>query len=70
MKQQTIKGNPTQPAGKVYIVREDESLSIIAREAYGNPSLWPRIYEANRDRIENPNYIHPGQEIIIPDLKK
>lgn len=55
---------------KTYIVQDDESLSIIAREFYGNPSLWKHIYEANQDRISDPNDIYAGQELIIPELKK
>lgn len=71
MRHQTIKkeGNPTA-TGRKYIVQEDESLSIIAREFYGNPSLWNHIYEANLDQIKDPNDIHAGQEIRIPELKK
>lgn len=36
------------------------------RETYGNPFLWKRIYEANRDKIKNPNLIYPGQVFDIP----
>lgn len=54
----------------VYTVKEDESLSIIAREFYGNPALWKHIYEANQDKINDPNDIYPGQKLVIPDLPK
>ena len=55
---------------KKHEVQRGESLSIIAREHYGNASLWNHIYEANKDQIDDPNLIHPGQELIIPDLNK
>lgn len=45
-----------------------ESLWRIARSYYGDPFLWTRIYEANRDRIEDPDRIFPKQELIIPPL--
>jgi hypothetical protein len=37
---------------------------------YENPWLWPRIYEANKDRIKDPHWIYPGQTFIIPGLDK
>ncbi|MCB1165162.1 MAG: LysM peptidoglycan-binding domain-containing protein [Leptospiraceae bacterium] len=36
------------------------------RQNYGNPFLWKRIYEANKDKIKNPNLIFPGQVFDIP----
>ena len=36
------------------------------RENYGNPFLWKRIYDANKDKIKNPNLIYPGQIFDIP----
>ena len=49
-----------------YTVLSGDSLSAIANARYGNPSLWPRIFEANRDQITNPNLISPGQVLRIP----
>lgn len=53
-----------------HVVQDGESLSIIAREHYGNPSLWTRIYEANLDRLNDPNEVYEGQELLVPMLKK
>lgn len=49
-------------------VRKGESLWLIAGypEVYANPLEWPKIYQANRDRILDPNLIYPGQEFRIP----
>lgn len=35
-------------------------------EIYGDPLLWPRIWQANTDIIRNPGLIHPGDELTIP----
>lgn len=50
-----------------YTVRKGDTLSAIAKREYGDASEWRRIYEANRDQIDNPDLIHPGQELRIPD---
>jgi nucleoid-associated protein YgaU len=49
-----------------YTVVPGATLSKIALEKYSNASLWPRIYDANRDEISNPNLIFPGQVLRIP----
>ena len=54
---------------RVYEVKKGDSLSKIARHFYGKADLWPKIYEANRSSIENPDLIYPGQELKIPDLE-
>lgn len=49
-----------------YTVVRGDTLSGIARRYYGDPNLWPRIYNANRDQIRDPNLIYPGQRLCIP----
>jgi nucleoid-associated protein YgaU len=49
-----------------YTVVAGDSLSSIAQHWYGNAALWPRIFEANRDQITNPNLILVGQVLRIP----
>lgn len=58
---------PTQ--GKVYTVVNGDSLSSIAEIAYGDPSQWPLIYDANLKtlRSTDPNLIFPGEVLIIPE---
>lgn len=53
--------------GRTHTVKPGESLSKIAKHYYGDASRWPEIYEANRDKIKDPDLIHPGQEFVIPD---
>lgn len=36
-------------------------------DIYGDPFLWPKIWIANKDIIRNPDIIHPGQVLEIPD---
>jgi nucleoid-associated protein YgaU len=55
------------PAPKTYTVAAGDTLSKIAHQQYGNANLWQKIYEANKDTIKNPDLIHPGQQLIIPD---
>jgi nucleoid-associated protein YgaU len=33
---------------------------------YDDPSLWPKIWQENRDQIKDPDKIHTGQRLIIP----
>jgi len=44
-----------------------DTLSGIARKYYGSAARWPEIFEANKDKIQNPNLIYPGQVFVIPD---
>ncbi len=48
------------------MVREGETLSGIAQAFYGDPSLLPRIFEANRHLLTDPDLILPGQVLRIP----
>lgn len=59
---------PVEPAKtvKTYVVQKGDSLSKIAKQEYGKASDWPKIFEANRDIIKNPDLIHPGQTLKIP----
>jgi nucleoid-associated protein YgaU len=51
---------------ETYVVVSGDSLSKIAKRYYGDANKWPRIHEANRDQIKNPDLIHPGQRLKIP----
>ena len=57
---------PAASEGTTYTVKSGDSLSKIAKHIYGDASKWHRIYDANRDKIKNPDLIHPGQEFTIP----
>lgn len=49
-----------------YIIKSGDTLSGIAARYYGDGSQYPRIFEANREVIKNPDLIYPGQKIRIP----
>ena len=53
-----------------YTVVKGDCLWFIAgrQEHYGNPFAWPKIYQANRDKISNPDLIYPKQVFKIPNL--
>ena len=59
---------PTGTSGQsqTYVVVSGDSLSKIAKRYYGDANQWPRIYQANRDQISDPDLIHPGQTLKIP----
>ena len=60
-------GSSTAPQSEQnYTVVAGDSLSKIAQRFYGNGGAWKAIFDANRDRIGNPNLIHPGQVLRIP----
>jgi nucleoid-associated protein YgaU len=58
-------GGTTTQEGS-YVVVSGDSLSKIAKREYGDMNQWRRIYEANKDQIDNPDLIHPGQKLRIP----
>ena len=53
---------------KYRIQSSDVSLGRIAQRFYGNVSAWRRIYDANEDRLPDPDSIEPGQTIELPGL--
>ncbi|CAN5322848.1 hypothetical protein BH18GEM1_BH18GEM1_12270 [soil metagenome] len=52
---------------KTYTVQSGDSLWKIAERHYGDGNRWRQIFEANQDQIEDPDVIHPGQTLMIPD---
>jgi nucleoid-associated protein YgaU len=56
------------PGARTYTVVKGDSLSKIAKRLLGDAKLWPRIYDANRSIIDDPDLIHPGQVLTIPAL--
>ncbi|MFQ5676329.1 MAG: LysM peptidoglycan-binding domain-containing protein [bacterium] len=53
-------------AKRFYIVRSGDWLSRIAQKFYGDPMRYPELFAANRNVIENPDRIFPGQKLVIP----
>jgi nucleoid-associated protein YgaU len=55
-----------QAKARSYVVKSGDSLSKIAEELLGDADRWREIFEANKDKIEDPNAIEPGQKLDIP----
>ena len=53
--------------GRTYTVAAGDSLSKIAKNFYGNAGQYMKIFEANKDKLSDPDKIKPGQELVIPD---
>lgn len=58
--------SPTERQVRSYTVKRGDSLSKIAKQEYGDASQWRRIYDANRDQINDPDLIQPGWTLTIP----
>jgi len=52
---------------RTYTVAAGDSLSKIAKSFYGNANQYMKIFEANKDKLSDPDKIKPGQELVIPD---
>jgi nucleoid-associated protein YgaU len=66
-----VDSSLTQPqsAGaskQTYTVKPGDSLSKIASQFYGNAGEYMRIFEANKDKLSDPNKIQIGEELVIP----
>jgi nucleoid-associated protein YgaU len=52
---------------QVVTVQPGNTLWAIARDRYGEGPAYVKVFEANRDRIRDPDLIYPGQVFSIPD---
>jgi nucleoid-associated protein YgaU len=51
-----------------HTVTSGETLGKIAKQYCGEPGKYQKIFQANTDILKNPDMIHPGQELIMPNL--
>ena len=49
-----------------HTVEKGESLSLIAKDYLNDVMAYKQIFAANTDTLDDPNKIHPGQELVIP----
>ena len=49
------------------VVKEGDTLWLIAAIEYGNPALWRRI--ALKNKIYNPRLLEPGRNLVIPPVE-
>ena len=59
---------PATPADqqRSYTVVAGDSLSKIAKREYGDASKWHAIFDANRDKLKDPDRIFPGPVLTLP----
>jgi nucleoid-associated protein YgaU len=53
------------PGGALAVV-PGNSLWHLARRSYGDGLRYVEIYRANREKIDNPDRIYPGQLLALP----
>lgn len=58
--------DPKPTPGRNYTIKKGDTLSSIAKSAYGNPNSYKTIADANDDLIVDANKIEPGWHIYIP----
>jgi hypothetical protein len=52
--------------GQTYEVKSGDNLSRISKQFYGDSSEYMRIFYANRDKLNDPDKIQVGQQLVIP----
>jgi len=51
-----------------HTVESGDTLGKIAKQYYGKAGEYHAIFKANTNILDNPDVIHPGQELVIPHL--
>ena len=63
-----LKNALAESQQRTYVVKPGDTLSGIAKAVYGDWKLWKDIYEANKDKIKNPDLIQVGWELRLPKI--
>jgi hypothetical protein len=61
----TASGNTPAPP-RTYRVVKGDTLWGIAIRYYGKGTLWPRLFDANRNVVKDPHWIYPNEVLVIP----
>lgn len=64
---QTVYAERSYQTQRFYIVRKGDTLSKISKVYYGTPNKWYKIFEANRDLLDDPDILKPGMKLRIPN---
>ena len=66
----TGTGAAAPAQGSTYTVKSGDTLSKIAKSLLGDPAAYMDIFNANRDQLNDPNVIRPGQVLNIPQATR
>ena len=58
--------NAPSASARSYTVQAGDSLSKIAKQFYGDANKYMKIFEANKDKLSDPDKIKPGMDLVIP----
>ncbi len=61
-----LRKKEEKPAGKIIKVGPGDTLKKIALREYGDESKWEIIYQANKWKIDDPEMLYPGMDLLIP----
>lgn len=69
MVDESLAPKPATPPAvpKTYTVQAGDTLSKISKQFYGDAGKYMKIFEANRDKLSNPDLIKVGQVLAIPE---
>jgi nucleoid-associated protein YgaU len=56
------------PDSQYHDVVKGDTLSAIAKKYYGDANKYPKIFEANKPMLSDPDKIYPGQKLRIPAM--
>lgn len=63
----TTSGSQAQSSRfQTYTVKPGDTLSKISKQFYGNANDYMRIFNANKDKLKDPDHVNIGQELKIP----
>ena len=49
-------------------IKANDSLFKLAKRYYNDGSKWKKIFQANKNKMSNPNSLKIGQELLIPNI--
>ena len=59
-------GGPSSTAARTYTVQPGDSLSKISKQFYGDANMYMKIFDANKDKLSDPDTVKVGTELRIP----
>ena len=60
------RARPSTPAVRTYTVQPGDSLSKISKQFYGDANKYMKIFDANKDKLADPDKVKVGMDLLIP----